>query len=413
MPADWSRAALVRWACIDPWALAEQVEGADAGAVGNLAELFRAAGVAAGVVSGDGRGADEALAAAYRNNGQAVFDVAASGAEGRGLLSDDGVLMEEVARILVVVGETLAATQETVRREVRGLEADVADTVRRRNVHLSDSALTPEAVEAVDQRFFQQAADLVGVRGRAVQRAIDDYDALLANRVGHLRDLGYEAAVRPPEKNWADRAAEFGADVLEGIGSAVTGTVESLGELNPLRLRDDPGSYGEDLLRYADGLGKLGEGLVSAPLTTLDQVFTGGNIGKGQPGVAVGEGIGGVLAGGVLGRLGRLGRLDLEGEADRAHGSAPASSAVSGRDLARSLASEQQVTAPGTPIIGAGTRVRLVEAERLARDYGGSPDDWVKMTSSGYRGADGDRFETHWYENVVTGERFEFKTKRF
>ena len=33
------------------------------------------------------------------------------------------------------------------------------------------------------------------------------------------------------------------------------------------------------------------------------------------------------------------------------------------------------------------------------------------MSSSSYTGSDGLQFETHWYENVQTGERVEFKTK--
>jgi hypothetical protein len=35
------------------------------------------------------------------------------------------------------------------------------------------------------------------------------------------------------------------------------------------------------------------------------------------------------------------------------------------------------------------------------------------MTSPNYRGPDGHSFETHWYENTVTGQRVEPKTKRF
>jgi hypothetical protein len=65
----------------------------------------------------------------------------------------------------------------------------------------------------------------------------------------------------------------------------------------------------------------------------------------------------------------------------------------------------------GVPIAGAGSSVKLRVAERLAEQYGGSPSDWVKMTSSPYQGVDGLQFETHWYENVATGERYDFKSK--
>lgn len=84
---------------------------------------------------------------------------------------------------------------------------------------------------------------------------------------------------------------------------------------------------------------------------------------------------------------------------------------MAGRNLARQLASEQQMAEAGTPLAGARTGTKLRAAERLAADYGGGAGDWAKMGSSSYRGADGFQFETHWYESVLTGARFEFKTK--
>ncbi|MBN1814007.1 MAG: hypothetical protein JXA14_19375 [Anaerolineae bacterium] len=65
----------------------------------------------------------------------------------------------------------------------------------------------------------------------------------------------------------------------------------------------------------------------------------------------------------------------------------------------------------GFPLAGAGTAEELRVARQLAVDYGGSPNDWAKMASSSYRGADGYQFETHWYENTKTGLRVEWKTK--
>lgn len=80
----------------------------------------------------------------------------------------------------------------------------------------------------------------------------------------------------------------------------------------------------------------------------------------------------------------------------------PASSAMSGMLLRRQLASEGQMAGPGTRIIGAGTGRELRDAPRLAREYGGDPSDWVKMSSGRYRDGGGvyDLFETHWYENA-------------
>jgi RHS repeat-associated protein len=87
------------------------------------------------------------------------------------------------------------------------------------------------------------------------------------------------------------------------------------------------------------------------------------------------------------------------------------SSASDGILLNRSLASAQQMGERGFPIAGAGSGVELRVAKQLAVDYGGSPGDWAKMVSSSYCGADGYQFETHWYENIKTGLRVEWKTK--
>lgn len=91
-----------------------------------------------------------------------------------------------------------------------------------------------------------------------------------------------------------------------------------------------------------------------------------------------------------------------------------AASSMSGRLLKRQLASEAQFAGRGRPIMGAGTDRELRAGPRLAREYGGDPADYAKMTSPGrYSDGDGvyDLFETHWYENVRTGARYEPKTK--
>jgi hypothetical protein len=92
-------------------------------------------------------------------------------------------------------------------------------------------------------------------------------------------------------------------------------------------------------------------------------------------------------------------------------GTSGAESAMAGRNLGRQLASEQQLGEAGTAIAGAGTNTVLRGAPRLVDQYGGAAGDWAKMGGSSYRGADGFQFETHWYQNVRTGERFEFKPK--
>ncbi|MFT3925438.1 MAG: RHS repeat-associated core domain-containing protein [Myxococcales bacterium] len=81
--------------------------------------------------------------------------------------------------------------------------------------------------------------------------------------------------------------------------------------------------------------------------------------------------------------------------------------------LSKQLASEAQLgemaAGTGTRIAGAGSRATFRDAGRVAQTYGGNPADWVKMSSSGFRAADGTTFATHWVENIVTGMKVEPK----
>ena len=87
-----------------------------------------------------------------------------------------------------------------------------------------------------------------------------------------------------------------------------------------------------------------------------------------------------------------------------------ASSSANGLRLRISLASNQQRMERGKPIAGQGTPRVLRDAPRLARQHGGRPRDWVKMTSSAYRPGDGRVYSQHWYQNIRNGRRVEFKT---
>jgi hypothetical protein len=86
-------------------------------------------------------------------------------------------------------------------------------------------------------------------------------------------------------------------------------------------------------------------------------------------------------------------------------------SSIAARALGRRLASEHQVGEAGSILAGGASSTPLRAATRLADQYGGRADDWVKRSSSSYRGIDGHQFETHWYEDLGTGARVEFKTK--
>jgi hypothetical protein len=79
--------------------------------------------------------------------------------------------------------------------------------------------------------------------------------------------------------------------------------------------------------------------------------------------------------------------------------------------LNKQLASAEQIGQGGTALAGAGTNTPLRVANELATQYGGQAADYAKMGSTSYTASDGVQFETHWYQNVQTGERFEFKTK--
>lgn len=88
-----------------------------------------------------------------------------------------------------------------------------------------------------------------------------------------------------------------------------------------------------------------------------------------------------------------------------------AESAVNRNKLSKSLASEDQMNQPGITMAGGGGRAPFRKAAEIAKVYGGNASDWVKKTSTSHTAPDGIKFETHWVENVRTGQRVEFKTK--
>ena len=76
------------------------------------------------------------------------------------------------------------------------------------------------------------------------------------------------------------------------------------------------------------------------------------------------------------------------------------------------LAKQQQMRESGKVIAGAGHKDHIKDISRLKAQYGGKSSDWVKKTSTSYEQSNGNRIETHWYENTRTGKRYEFKTKK-
>ena len=59
-----------------------------------------------------------------------------------------------------------------------------------------------------------------------------------------------------------------------------------------------------------------------------------------------------------------------------------------------------------------GLRKPLRYAPQLVAHYGGSPEDWDKMTTKQSVLIDGASVQVHWYANSKTGQRVEFKFKR-
>jgi len=83
--------------------------------------------------------------------------------------------------------------------------------------------------------------------------------------------------------------------------------------------------------------------------------------------------------------------------------------------LNKQLASQEQVgelnSGVAERIAGAGTNKKLRDAPRLANEYGGNNSDWAKIRSSNRSHADGFNQETHAYQNTITGQTVEYKTK--
>jgi hypothetical protein len=65
----------------------------------------------------------------------------------------------------------------------------------------------------------------------------------------------------------------------------------------------------------------------------------------------------------------------------------------------------------GKSIAGAGAKKAIEDIDRLVAQHGGRAVDWAKMTSGTFKARNGSKVETHWYENVRTGVRVEFKSK--
>lgn len=106
----------------------------------------------------------------------------------------------------------------------------------------------------------------------------------------------------------------------------------------------------------------------------------------------------------VLERAKKERRYSSGGKSDPRH---PANA----RLLAKNLASVSQMGEDGIIMAGPGSKKPFDDAPRVAAVYGGHIEDWVKKSSTSYvNPQDGTKFQTHWIENLKSGERLEFKT---
>jgi RHS repeat-associated protein len=92
-----------------------------------------------------------------------------------------------------------------------------------------------------------------------------------------------------------------------------------------------------------------------------------------------------------------------------------ASSAKAAVKLEKALASEAQtatiLAGKGEAIAGAGTKIELKQAERLAKDVGGKAGDWSKVSGGSHVAKDGTKIETHAFENKKIDTVTQMKTK--
>lgn len=74
-------------------------------------------------------------------------------------------------------------------------------------------------------------------------------------------------------------------------------------------------------------------------------------------------------------------------------------------------ARERAATGRGGTADGRSWQRDAVRAEGRRADLYGGPPSYSANRRSSDTGSEGLQFETHWYENVRTGQRIEFKTK--
>jgi Contact-dependent growth inhibition CdiA C-terminal domain len=229
--ADYSQAGLAAAAGVDPWSLAEQVRAGDPGGLEDGALRLRRAGVLAAEAARDGDRADSALAEAFRNDGVAVFDAAASGRRGAVLLADRGEKIEEAARAVLDVAAELSAAVAGTTSRLSLLDAELNRIIGMRN-GFAVTGSDPAALAAAEWRFFRLAVEAVRGAGARVQADLDAYDAVLVNRTARLAGLGYGSPGAGGSASFdLSSAVEPVGDALGTLGAAVRDNPEAVAGL--------------------------------------------------------------------------------------------------------------------------------------------------------------------------------------
>ena len=227
---------------------------------------------------------------------------------------------------------------------------------------------------------------------------------------------------------WAEEAAvQSGSPFLAGL-AAYQGSLIRSGAGMVAGMVDWPGTIEAGVrdvgtsIEYARRFGPAVGFARQTGVLQICEACMGVDIWTGEPvdwsaKVAEGSGRIGATAGIAAGGLNFMARLRQIWRLQHPTG---ANSAMQGRNLARQLTSEEQMgqalAGRGEPVFGAGTNRRLLDAERLSQQYGGSPAEWAKMRGAssdvhGIQTPAGNNFEIHWYQNVKTGKVVELKTK--
>ncbi|WP_255156276.1 RHS repeat-associated core domain-containing protein [Ferruginibacter sp. HRS2-29] len=84
---------------------------------------------------------------------------------------------------------------------------------------------------------------------------------------------------------------------------------------------------------------------------------------------------------------------------------------TNGVSLNKKMASEAQMAEAGEVIAGGSSGTPLRKAGDLSKQFWGQEADWVKKRSSSHTAPDNITMETHWEENVISGQRTNMKTK--